>query len=65
MEDDTGSGSSAWSSRQLTHEQARMEQHVHWSRKTVAERLGLLRDLADAEELELLPDVDLPGGGFP
>jgi hypothetical protein len=42
-----------------------MEQHVHWSRKTVAERLGLLRDLADAEELELLPDVDLPGGGFP
>lgn len=31
--------------RKLTHDQARMEQHLYWSRKTVAERLAAMTAL--------------------
>ena len=34
-----------WAPRKLTRAQARMEQRVYWSRKTVAERLAAMTDL--------------------
>jgi hypothetical protein len=31
--------------RKLSHDEARMEQHIYWSRKTVAERLAAMTEL--------------------
>ena len=33
--------------RKLTHEQARMEQHLYWSKKTMTERLAAMTALTN------------------
>ena len=41
----TGSLTNDWDPRKLTCAQARMEQRVYWSRKSVPERLAAMTDL--------------------
>ena len=43
--------------RKLTHEQARMEQRLYWSRKTVAERLEACAALT--RRLHLMRGIDI------
>ena len=44
MSEDT-SHLSSLAPRKLTHEQARMEQRLYWSRKSIPERLAAMTDL--------------------
>lgn len=46
-----------WNPRKLTREQARMEQHLYWSRKTVAERLEA--SWALTKRMYLMRGIDL------
>lgn len=53
MSDDT----QAWTPRKLTREQARLEQRIYWSSKSVAERLAAMTALT--ERLHKMRGIDI------